>query len=39
MIKKGRIHRFKYRALNVVGWGPYSNEASILAANVPSAPN
>lgn len=37
-IKKGRVHRFRYRAKNAVGWGDFSDEASILAANVPSAP-
>jgi len=37
-IVKGRVHRFRYRAKNSVGWGPYSAEASILAATVPSAP-
>jgi hypothetical protein len=38
-VKKGRVHRFRYRAKNAVGWGPYSDENSILAANVPSAPS
>lgn len=37
-ILKGRVHRFRYRAKNSVGWGPYSEEASILPATVPSAP-
>lgn len=37
-IYKGRYHRFRYRAKNAVGWGLYSEEAVILAANVPSAP-
>lgn len=37
-IVKGRVHRFRYRAKNSVGWGPYSAEASILPATVPSAP-
>jgi hypothetical protein len=32
------VHRFRYRAKNTVGWGPYSDEVSILAANVPSVP-
>jgi hypothetical protein len=37
-ILKGRVQRFRYRAKNSVGWGPYSAEASILPATVPSAP-
>jgi hypothetical protein len=37
-ILKGRVHRFRYRAKNSVGWGAYSEEASILPATVPSAP-
>jgi hypothetical protein len=37
-IRKGRVHRFQYRAKNAVGWGPWSPEASILAASPPSAP-
>jgi hypothetical protein len=34
-ILKGRRHRFKYRAKNVVGWGPYSDDSYVLAATVP----
>ena len=37
-VSKGRVHRFRYRAKNAVGWGPFSQEASILAASPPSAP-
>jgi hypothetical protein len=37
-IVKGRTHRFRYRAANVVGWGPFSAIASILAAGPPSSP-
>ena len=37
-IIKGRRHRIKYRARNSVGWGPYSNEALVLAASRPDAP-
>jgi len=36
---KGRKHRFMYRAKNVVGWGPYSEPAFVLAARVPSVPS
>ena len=35
LIIKGRQHRFKYRAKNIVGWGAYSENAFILAARVP----
>ena len=35
-VSKGRSHRFRYRAKNAVGWGPFSAEAVILAAEVPS---
>ena len=35
LVTKGRSLRFKYRAKNIVGWGPYSGEAYILAATVP----
>lgn len=35
LIIKGRQHRFKYRAKNIVGWGPYSDDAFVLAARVP----
>jgi len=34
-ILKGRNHRLKYRAKNIVGWGPYSDESFVLAATVP----
>jgi hypothetical protein len=38
LIIKGRMHRFRYRALNLVGWSHFSEEAAILAAQVPSTP-
>ena len=37
-VSKGRTHRFRYRAKNAVGWGPFSAEASVLAASRPSRP-
>jgi hypothetical protein len=37
-ILKGRAHRLRYRAKNAVGWGPFSEEATILAATVPAPP-
>jgi len=38
LIIKGRQHRFKYRAKNSVGWGPFSEESAVLAARVPDKP-
>lgn len=38
-IVKGREHGFRYRARNSIGWGDFSDETSILAATVPSAPD
>ena len=35
---KGRQHRFKYRAKNLVGWGPFSEPSSVLAAINASKP-
>ena len=35
-VVKGRSHRLKYRAKNAIGWGPFSEPASILAATRPS---
>ena len=37
-IFKGRQHRFKYRAKNDVGWGPFSDETAVLAAREPNTP-
>jgi len=34
-IVKGREHRFRYRARNMIGWGPFSDESSVLAATIP----
>jgi hypothetical protein len=38
-IIKGRRHRFRYRAKNIVGWGSFSDDSFILAATVPSRPD
>jgi len=35
---KGRLYRFKYRVLNINGWSPFSDIASIRTAIVPSTP-
>jgi hypothetical protein len=32
----GGSYKFKLRAKNVYGWGPYSSEFTILASDVPS---
>lgn len=37
-ITKGTIYRFRYRAKNNVGWGPFSDISFIQAANVPAKP-
>jgi hypothetical protein len=31
----GRTYKFKYRAKNIFGWGPYSDQVDILAAAKP----
>lgn len=35
---RGRTYRLRYRALNGVGWGPYSDVGTALAAQVPLRP-
>ncbi len=35
---KGRQHRFRYRARNIIGSGPWSDNSAILAATVPIQP-
>lgn len=37
-VVRGRTHRLRYRALNLIGWGPFSEEQGVLAARVPDAP-
>ena len=37
-IENGRTYRLVYRVKNAVGWGEYSPETSILAADVPESP-
>jgi len=37
-IERGLTYRFRYRANNCKGWGPFSDELYILAAQKPSAP-
>lgn len=37
-IKQGELYRFRYRARNFYGWGPYSEVTTVLAAQVPSKP-
>jgi len=37
-VEKGRTYRFRYRAKNVHGWGPFSDELYVIAASVPAAP-
>lgn len=35
LVIKGRNHRFRYRAKNVVGWSEWSENSFVLAARVP----
>ena len=35
---RSRTYRFRYRVRNCIGWGPFSNEVTELAATKPSAP-
>jgi hypothetical protein len=37
-IVRGLTYRFRYRANNCKGWGPFSDELYVLAAQKPSAP-
>jgi len=37
-LNKGTIYRFRYRALNSVGWSLFSDTGFIQAANVPTKP-
>ena len=37
-IVRGRIYRFRYRAQNCIGWGPFSPELLALAADAPQPP-
>ena len=37
-IYRGRTHTFRYRARNDVGWGPFSDQSSVLAAREPITP-
>lgn len=36
-VQAGSAYRFRYRAKNLHGWGPYSDSLIIYAASVPSA--
>lgn len=35
---KSEKYRYKYRARNINGWGPFSNPSYLLAADTPSQP-
>lgn len=37
-IERGLTYRFRYRARNCKGWGPFSDELYVLAAQKPTAP-
>lgn len=34
----GGTYRFRYRAANKYGWGPYSDEVVVQAADIPAQP-
>ena len=36
LIDAGRIYKFRYRAKNAIGWGPYSDQGDIIAASEPA---
>jgi hypothetical protein len=38
-IVEGRTYKFRYRALNILGWGDYSEQGNILAAGEPTQMN
>ena len=35
----GSSYKFRYRAKNIFGWGPYSNEVTTISATRPDAPS
>ena len=37
-ITKGTLYRFRHRARNSIGWGPFSDYGFVLAATVPTKP-
>ncbi len=37
-VTKGTLYRFRYRTRNSIGWSEFSDNAFILAANVPAKP-
>jgi hypothetical protein len=34
----GGVYRFRYRVANIHGWGPYSDEVKVRAADIPAEP-
>jgi hypothetical protein len=37
-LEAGKAYKFRYRAANKHGWGPYSDSTTILAADIPAVP-
>jgi len=35
VVKSARVYKFRYRAFNIHGWGPYSDALDLLAASIP----
>lgn len=38
-VQSGRNYKFRYRALNIHGWGPFSDPVDVLAASIPDKLN
>ena len=38
-LTSGHTYRFRYRAQNIHGWGPVSDEVQVTAVSYPSASN
>ena len=34
-VDSGSVYQFRYRAFNIMGWGPYSDTLHLLAASIP----
>lgn len=34
-VQSGRVYKFRYRARNIHGWGPFSDPLDLLAASIP----
>lgn len=39
VVKSAKVYKFRYRAFNIHGWGPYSEALDLLAASIPDRLN